>query len=119
VKAVKFLFNADLRGGHDNLKAQSKKVGVDLEKLETEEAAVFINRQRNKIKTYSYNGVMSYIRFTEESHRGIDMNALSEIARAFDKRGQLDYNKALKASLLQRLSKRSGDGPLTKNDVIE
>lgn len=119
MKAVKFLFNADMRGGHDHLLAQAKKLNIDLGDLRLEEAVVFINRRQNKIKTFSYNGVISYVRFTEDSHRGIDLNALSEIARAFNKNGVLDYNKALKQSLITRLREKQTGTKQKIMDVLE
>ena len=113
MKAVKFFFGADLRGGHDMLIKQAKKAGVDLKDLAPAEAAVFINRAKDKLKSFSYNGVMSYIRFPREENRRIDMMALNELARAFDSRGVLNYNKALRQSLIKRLmSPRSAEKTL-------
>lgn len=106
MKAVKFLFDADMRGGHDMLVKQAKSIGVDLSRLKENEATVFINRNKDKIKAYSYNKVMTYIRFLPEDNRKIDMGALMEIARAFNSKGVLEYDKALKASLIQRLKEK-------------
>lgn len=106
MKTVHFFLGADLRSQHLGLIAIAKKANIDLLRLNAEEAVIFINSAKNKIKSFSYNGVVSYIKF-DDPKRGIDMDALNEIPKAFDKNGTLNYTKALKASLEKRMLSRS------------
>lgn len=103
MKTVHFFLGADLRGSHAGLMLQAKAKKVDLAKLANGEAAVFINRRKTKLNAYSFNGVVSYVRF-DDSRRGIDMDSLNEIPRAFTKDGHMDYTKALRETLKKKLA---------------
>jgi len=103
MKTVHFFLGADLRGSHAGLAMQAKQKNIDLAKLKAGEAVVFINRKKNKLKSYSFNGVVSYVRF-DDSRRGIDMDALNEIPRSFTSDGRMDYERALRETLKKKLS---------------
>jgi hypothetical protein len=109
VKTVQFILGADMRGNHDSLKQQAKSCRVSLGSLAPGEAVVFINKARDKMKAYSYNNVISYYRSPDPS-RPIDLDSLDEIPRAFNKRGELDYTKALKLRLEKKLAKKKFKG---------
>lgn len=105
MKTVHVFLGSDLRSGHLGLAAQAQKNKVSLKELEKNEAVVFINRKKNKMKAYAYNGVLSYVRF-DDPKRGIDLGALDEFPKAFDAEGQMDYSKALRAALEKKLKVR-------------
>jgi hypothetical protein len=112
MKTVHVVLGADLRGNHNVLEVQAKKHNLHLSRLRFGEAVLFINRKKDKLKSYSFNGVVSYIRFDDSgfdgsgrrgSRRGLDLDALNEIPRAFSPNGVLDYDKALKITLEKKL----------------
>lgn len=82
---------------HDGLKAVAKKHKVDLDALPGESACVFISRDKCRIKVYSSNGVLSYLR--AKTSRPFDLSALNEFPKAFNVDGSFDYNKAIKLRL--------------------
>lgn len=98
MKAVHVFLAVDMRCGHDGLYLLAKSHGVDISKLGTENACVFISRDRLKMKTFSWNGVVCSIK-SKDNKRPYDISALDEIAKAFDKNGAIDYPKALRARL--------------------
>lgn len=102
MKSVQVFLGADLRSMHAGLKKLAASYGVHLDSLGKEEAVVFINSAKNKIKSYSYNGAICYIRF-DDPKRPIDLNALDELPKAFNKHGTLNYTKALKAALIKQM----------------
>lgn len=105
MKTVHVFLGADMRSMHRGLREIAKANGIDLTKLKKGEAAVFINASKNKLKSYSFNGVISYVRF-DDPQRPIDLNALDELPKAFDPNGKLDYSRALKATLEKRLKSK-------------
>lgn len=102
MKAVKVITGADLRAMHPGLKKLAARFDIDLGNLKDGEAVLFINRAKDKLKSYSSNGVVSYVRF-DDKKRSIDMDALNEIPRSFNSDGSLDYNRALKSALTKKL----------------
>jgi len=109
MKTVHVFLGADLRCSHDGLKVQAKKSDIDLDKLRTGEAIVFINTKKNRIKAYSYNGVLSYIRLPN-SQRIVDLSAIDYFPQEFNPNGTMDYARALKASLKNRLKAKGIEG---------
>lgn len=91
-----------MRSAHPGLRRMAEKSNIDLTKLNEGEAVIFINAKKTKMKAYSYNGVLSYVRF-DDPKRPIDMSSLNEIPRAFDRRGTLHYNRALLLTLQKKL----------------
>lgn len=104
MKAVHVFLGVDMRKSHDGLAAFAKAKNVDLKKLPTETAAVFISANKLRIKTYSYNHVLGYLK--APSYRPFDLSAIDEFPRAFDKNGLMDYNKALRARLQKALAQK-------------
>ena len=98
VKVVHCFTAVDMRMGHTGLEAYAKTRKVHLNAMDEETACIFISRNRCRMKAYSYNGVVSYMRAPSES-RPFDLNAIDEFPRAFDKNGKMDYSRALKMSL--------------------
>jgi hypothetical protein len=106
MKTCHVILGADLRGAHGSLEKQAGNNKIDLKRLSYGEAVVFINRAKDKVKTYAANGVVSYIRF-DDKRRGIDLDALNEIPRAFSPTGHFDYTKALRLTLEKKLEAKS------------
>lgn len=103
MKIVHIFLGADLRGAHNYFRILSASSGHNVNELKTGEAIIAINKAKDKLKAYSYNGALTYIRF-DDKKRGIDLNAIDELARAFRPDGTLDYTKALKESFSKRLT---------------
>lgn len=91
----------DMRQGHDGLR-QVAKGKVNLLNMPDGSAVAFISNDRKRMKVYTFNHVLSYIR-REDIKRPIDLQALQEFPRAFDSAGRFDYNKALKLRLMKAL----------------
>lgn len=105
-KVLHVFLGMDLRAGHVGLMVHAKKAGV--EELPKGSAIIFINAKKNKMKSYSWNGVVSYIR-SEEANRPIDLSVIDELPKAFDTNGHMDYAKALKVTLEKKLAQKKLD----------
>lgn len=105
MNTVHFVLGADLRGGHLGLAAQAKSHNIKLQELNDMEAVVFINAAKNKMKAYSWNGVISYVKF-DDPKRPLNLMSLDEIPRAFNRDGTMNYKKALKSSLEKMLKQK-------------
>lgn len=108
MRTVHVILGASMSGQHNSLEVQAQNEGIKLSTLKDGEAVVFINRKKDKMKAYSHNKVVSYVRF-DDSRRGIDLSALDEIPRAFTSHGTLDYPKALRITLEKKLKSRKFD----------
>jgi len=104
MKALHVFLGVDMRKSHDGLVNYAKSKRVDLTKLPEETACVFISSNRLRIKTYSYNHVLGYLK--APSYRPFDLSAIDEFPRAFNKDGLMDYNKALRAKLEKALARK-------------
>jgi hypothetical protein len=107
-KVIHVFLGSDLRAGHNGLFNQAKASGVKVKELPEGSAIIFINRKKNKLKSYAWNGVVSYIR-SDETNRPIDLSVIDELPRAFDSNGRMDYAKALKATLEKKLQAKKLD----------
>jgi hypothetical protein len=102
MRGVHIFLGADLRAGHEGLAAICRKERVDLSSLHAGDCVIFINARRDKFKAYSPNGVVSYYK-SPDPRRLIDITALNAIPLAINGRGVVDYPRALRASLIERL----------------
>lgn len=96
---------ADMRQGHDGMMKHASKKGVNLKNLKDQHAVCFFSRDRYRMKLFTFNGIVCYLRRTE-LQRPFDLNAVDEFHRAFDKNGKLDYDKALKFRLEKFMAQR-------------
>jgi hypothetical protein len=97
MKTVHVFTDVDMRMGHEGLEDVARGHRVSLKGLEAGEAAVFISRNRMRMKAYSWNGVVSYLR--AKALRPFDLSAVDEFAKAFSPEGVMDYDKAIKKRL--------------------
>lgn len=67
---------------HNGLKELAKKKNVNLDKLPAMTSAIFVSRNRNRIKLYSYNGVLHYLR-SDEYGGQLDYACVQEFAQSF------------------------------------
>lgn len=93
--------NADLRGSHNALIALAATHKMDLTKLQTNEAVVFINRARTLMKVFVTGNTFSSTR-----RDYIDLDVVRHIPRAFGANGDFKYDEALRISLTERLAKK-------------
>lgn len=103
MKAIKIFTGVDLIVSHDGLKEYAKKHKVDLKELRTGEVAIFVNTKKDKMKSYAWNGVLSYLRRTEYE-RPFDLQAFNAFSLKAD--GTISYVDGLKARLEKVLRKR-------------
>jgi hypothetical protein len=96
VRVVHIFKEVDMRCGHEGLRAHAKRSGVNVDNIDG--VCVFVSRSRMLMKTYSANGVLSYLRAKEYS-RPIDIDALAQFPLAFSKDGRVDYTLALRKKL--------------------
>lgn len=104
-KVIRMFLDVDMRNQHSGLinLAASKK--VNLRELARGEHVVFINNPCNRVKVFSHGNILTYL--WREKGR-IDIQAFSEIAGAFNDDGSINFDKALKDSLIKRLEKKRG-----------
>lgn len=109
-RIIHVFFDTDMRCGHIGLAEKAKKEGnIEVNDLETGHLLCFINAKQDRImiltgtdEEKSY-GVLAYYR----SPRGrIDLDSIRFIPEAFNA-GGINYDRALKKSLIERLGKRS------------
>jgi len=105
MKTIQVILGVDMRQGHPGLIKLAAKKGINLDALDPQTAVIFIARNKMRMKAYSHNGVLSYMRSTD-SKRPFDLNAIDEFPKAFSKDGKMDYAKALRAKLEKELSKK-------------
>lgn len=106
MRTVNVFLGIDMRMGHPGLIDLAKKNGVDLLNMEPQTACVFISRNKLRMKTFCYNGVLCYMR-AMDIKRPFDLDSINEFPRAFDKNGQMNYAKALRATLEKKLKGRA------------
>lgn len=102
MKSLHVFVGVDMRMGHLGLKKYASLHGVDLNNLPGLSAAIFISKDKMRIKSYSYNGVVSYL-VQYDNKRPLDLDMINELPRAFSANGSFDYSKALRASLEKKL----------------
>lgn len=95
--------NADLRNGHMGLSQMAKQDRIQVEKLEPGQYLVFINTAKNKMKVYTANNIVAYLRL---SRGRIDLSTISKIPQSFQG-GDIHYDEALKTRLLETLQVKS------------
>lgn len=101
MKKIEFFLGADMRCSHQGLILMAKTKGVHFDKLHEGDALIFVNGAKDRVKALSANGVLSYLNL--EGKRKIDLAAIEELPKAFNRDGSLDYPKALKATLEKKL----------------
>lgn len=106
MKATNVFLGADMRMMHFGLTELAKTKGVRLDRLDSGEMVCFVNAARNRLKVYTYNGVVGYIKFTGDSRRTIDLEAIDEMAKAFRTDGSVNYARGLRTALEKRLKIR-------------
>src|SRR6267142_4284345 len=94
MKTVEVFIGADMRCSHRGLVKLAKDNGVHVDDLQPGDAIVYVNMRKNRVKTLSYNGVLSYLNL-EGTRRTVDLDALSMIPQALDPRGAMNYKRAL------------------------
>lgn len=92
--------DADLRGSHNHLIEIGNQHGLDLVNLLPGQVVVFVNKRRTLMKCFVTGNTFSFTR-----REAIDLQAISKLPLAFGATGELDYDHALKMSLLERLKK--------------
>lgn len=112
MKTVNVFIGVDMRMGHEGLKQYAKTRKVDLTQLEDDSACVFISSNRLRIKTYSYNHVVGYLK--ADSNRPFDLSAIDEFPKAFNKHGIMNYDKAIRARLEKEFARK---GKLTEKKL--
>lgn len=92
-----------MRNRFDGLSEIAKKNGIDVQKLKPGQFLVFINSEKTMITVYAANNIIA----SHRSTRGrIDERAIALIPETFLMKGRLDYDDALRDTLVQELSKR-------------
>ena len=101
------LLDVDLRMGHTGLRRYAKDQGIDTTLMKDGEVVLFINVGRNKVKAYSYNGVLSYLRIDDPRSK-LSLNALDLIPQVSDRHEKMAYSRAARevlSSIIERVGK--------------
>jgi hypothetical protein len=105
MKTIRVFLGADMRSSHNGLYKMIKSEGIDVSKMKIGEAILFINRAKDRLKSLSSNGVLSYVN-TEPLKRKIDLDVIEEIPRAMGIDGSMDYPKAMRLMLQKKLESK-------------
>lgn len=92
-KIIRFFPDADLRAGHEGLKAHARDHKVDAENLKAGEFLVFCNRRQTGVKIYAPGNVVAYLKSPGDYR--LDLRTIILIPRFFNGT-YFDYNSALK-----------------------
>lgn len=99
-KLLQVFLNSDMRCCHDGLAKLAKENKVDVKKLEPGEFVIFINSSMDRVKLYTANEVVAYLRLQKGK---VDLRTISLIPRAFMASGKFQYDESLKEIILERL----------------
>lgn len=100
-KILRVFLDTDMRNQHDGLEKIATKNKVSLIDLDQGSHVIFVNTRCNKIKIYSSNGVLSYMK--KDTGGKLDLNMIEMIPHSFNQTGAIDWNKAAKLSLEKKL----------------
>ena len=91
-RVVAVFVGVDLRCQHDGLAKVARKRRVEPLKLKPGQHVVFVNGKRDKVKMYSANMIVSYLKLP----RGevVDLRALKYFPESFSG-GEISYTKAI------------------------
>jgi len=98
---IRCFLDSDLRSGHLGLTNQARKEKVFTNELGAGEYVVFINRKRDRVKVYTGNEVIAYMKAPRGTQ--IDLRVIEQIPKAFLSRGSLSYDRALEKVLSERV----------------
>lgn len=98
-KLLRVFLDVNMQLGHDGLTALAQQSNVSVRKLQPMEHVVFVNRAVDKVKIYSSNGVVSYLRSPTGK---LDLGTLEHFAECFGAEG-FQYTEALRKTLLKKL----------------
>ena len=102
-RVIQCFLGVNMIQGHDGLSKLAKGKGIDVKSLEPGNFVVFINNRKDRIKVYTANNVIAYLRMDSGK---IDLRTISEIPRPFNASGKIDYDKALKDALLKAFERK-------------
>ena len=116
-RIVSVIMNVNMGKSHDGLSELAKQFRVDPKKLEPGQYLVFINTAKNRIKVFTANSVIAYLRL--ERGQQLAMETIRLIPQAFRSTGTLDYDAALKEALLEIFRRRADrkQKPVERADV--
>ncbi len=100
---VRVFKDTDMRNQHAGLRMVAAKANVNLDALDQHEHVVFLNSKKNRIKAFSFNGVISYLYSEKEP---LDLNALVGIVQTFSPGAKANVNEAVKKALSKKLNKK-------------
>lgn len=105
-KLIRVFLNSDFRCQHDGLALIAKRQKIKVDELKKGEHIVFVNALQNKLKIYSFNGVLSYFRL-KTGH--IDLRIIKDLTETFNDDIALSYDKSVSAFIKKKLGKCDGN----------
>lgn len=100
LKVIRYFPNADLRCGHDGLRALAREHKVDPWALNPGEFLVFANKSQTKLKIYGPGNLIAYLKAPD--NRRLDLHVVRLIPKFF-KGGTFQYDDALKDTFMKRM----------------
>jgi hypothetical protein len=102
-KLIQIFLNADLRCSHDGLSKLARDNNIKVEDLLPGEFVLFINSNMNRLKLYTANQVLAYLRLKTGR---IDLRAIQLIPQSFQASGKLQYDEALKEVIEKHMGRK-------------
>jgi hypothetical protein len=101
-RIVLYIDNVNMGLGHPGLTEMAKKFKVHPEKMGPHDLLMFINRAKDKLKVMGSQGkVIAYLRMPHRQR--LRLEAIQYIPQVFSTTGKIDYDAALRESLVRSL----------------
>ncbi len=103
-RILRAFFNSDLRCGHEGLAKMAKDQEVDVMRLEPGQFVIFVNHAKDRLKLFTSNNIIAYLKLVKG--QVLDMRTIALIPKAFQAKGSIDYDAALKEVIQQNLGRK-------------
>lgn len=95
-RIIRVFLNVDMRNQHTGLTNVALRENISLKKLKLNEHVIFINNKKNRLKMFSSNGLLSYLK----SDKGaLNLNLIEQIPRCFNENETINWTKAQRLAL--------------------
>jgi hypothetical protein len=101
-KLLQVFLHSDLRCCHDGLAKIAKDNKIDVNRLVPGEFVIFINNEMNRVKLYTANQIVAYLRLKTGK---IDLRTIQLIPKSFMASGKIEYHESLKEIIIDKLGK--------------
>ena len=100
-KILRCFIGADMRLAHEGLQLIAKKHGITTGSLSNGEHVIFLNHAHDKLKLFSANNVITYLRM--DRGRKIDLRVIQLIPSIYGAMGGIDYARGIEQVIRKEL----------------